>query len=285
VTTPEAKTMQDEALTTEQLDEEIEINPTTDLEGDDDSAEDVIDIEDNDLGEDVDEDDEPEFNHTAELKELIEAGNQEAALTRLQQMEKGMEKLLARDSQSKYAIEQAQALDTAFREAASGDLEAQRQVKDLLVQYGIDIDELAIADEYAESTKKPDSKVAELEAKIARLEAERSNERWLEKNERLLERARSITKIDYTQADLVAARPYLPKSGQITSKQLVEAIHQGNPALLSKLIAPRTQRQLGNSAKLGTSSGATQSVKGQDIMQMNSEQWANWARQHLKGNR
>jgi hypothetical protein len=77
----------DNALTTEQLNEEIELDPTTEIEGDE-IENDVIDIEDNDLSEvDDEEDDESdEFNHTAELKTLIEEGNQEAALKRLGEM-------------------------------------------------------------------------------------------------------------------------------------------------------------------------------------------------------
>jgi ubiquinone biosynthesis protein UbiJ len=276
----------DNALTTEQLNEEIELDPTTEIEGDE-IENDVIDIEDNDLSEvdDDEEDDESdEFNHTAELKTLIEEGNQEAALKRLGEMEKGMEKLLARDSTSKYAIQQAQAVDSAFRAAAQGDYEAQRQVRDLLIEYGIDIEALALADEY-DDTPKQDRTVMELQEKISRLERERSDERWLERNSRLLQKAQSLTKIAYTPADLVAARPFLPKSGQITTEQLVQAIHQGNPALLKQLIQPRTQRQLGNSAKLGSTGGATRSVKGGDITKMSSAEWADWARQHLKGNR
>ncbi|MFN7163146.1 MAG: hypothetical protein ACK5VJ_01310 [Pseudomonadota bacterium] len=272
----------DNALTTEQLNEEIELDPTTEIEGDDD----VIDIEDNDLSEvdDEEEDDDVEFNHTAELKTLIEEGNQEAALKRLSEMERGMEKLLARDSTSKYAIQNAQAVDSAFRAAAAGDYEAQQQVRELLIEYGVDIEALALADEYDE-TPKTDKTVQELQEKIARLERERSDERWLERNSRLLQKAQSLTKIAYSPADLVAARPFLPKSGQITTEQLVQAIHMGNPALLKQLIQPRTQRQLGNSAKLGSTGGATRAVKGGDVTKMTSAEFAEWGRAHLKGNR
>jgi ubiquinone biosynthesis protein UbiJ len=275
----------DNALTTEQLNEEIELDPTTEIEGDE-TEDDVIDIEDNDLSEvdDDEEEDEGEFNHTAELKTLIEEGNQEAALKRLSEMERGMEKLLARDSTSKFAIRQAQAVDSAFRAAAAGDYEAQQQVRELLIEYGVDIEALALADEYDE-TPKTDKTVQELQEKIARLERERSDERWLERNSRLLQKAQSLTKIAYSPADLVAARPFLPKSGQITTEQLVQAIHMGNPALLKQLIQPRTQRQLGNSAKLGSTGGATRAVKGGDVTKMTSAEFAEWGRAHLKGNR
>lgn len=228
VTTPEV----DETIDLASEEAETPTDDVIDLGSDNTEPEDddVIEIGDNDEG--IALPDTPELNFLGDLKDALK--DKPDALKRAQEIEAGFSKLKSKVDQYEPLVQELTTIQKVFQEASSGDYQAVQEVRNLLDEMGIDLE---ITEPQVQSKRGENSEIEKLKQEVEAMKREKANEAWLLKHsDKIGEAVEKRIGIKPTAAQIMNARKFLPRSGQTTSEQLVEALVQGNPGFVTQLL-------------------------------------------------
>ncbi len=243
------------------------------VEEDSAPAEDIaIEIEGNDLG--IEQPETAELKYVGDLVKLAEAGDKDALLRRASEIEAGFEKVHKDRELVQDAISKVQAFDVALEKVAEGDELAVQELVNLLFERGID-PEVLLGVKPRQVAEAKDDRVSQLEQKLNAMEQEKRDAQWVQANaSKLLNAVKPLSNLEYTAEHLLKARQFLPKSGSVTPKNLLVALHQANPELTVGLVTRQPKQA---TPTMGTSGGASGSnFSGTDLAKLTGEDLRRW---------